>query len=39
VPTDGNQGDTPEPSARDSQGGGQGFMGRLKAILGRQDRE
>lgn len=36
VPTDGNQGDTSEPSARDSQGGGQGFMGRLKAILGRE---
>jgi tetratricopeptide (TPR) repeat protein len=25
-----------EPSARDSQGGGSGFMGRLKSILGRE---
>ena len=26
----------PEPNARDSQGGGTGFMGRLKSILGRE---
>ena len=27
---------SPDPSARDSQGGGTGFMGRLKSILGRE---
>lgn len=36
VPTSWRPEEAPEPSPRDSQGGGQGFMGRLKAILGRE---
>ncbi len=35
VPSDWAVEETAEPSPRDSQGGGSGFMGRLKSILGR----